>query len=242
MTSKAIKNMTNRISPTRLAGHLRQFLALALIFAIGPAPALFAQASAIGQSVAAAPMSLHITILDGEDALNSIRERTAREPIVQVEDENHKPVAGALLLFTINGGPEGASGSFSGISSTLSVTTGPDGRGVAHGLLPNKTPGKYTITVSATLGTLVATAIIHQSNVAGAAPGEGGSSSSVSPAQPNPSSGSIGTKTPGRLARIPKKYWAIGGGIVVVGTVLGVTLTRGNGATTITPGNGTVGP
>jgi hypothetical protein len=242
MTSKAIKKMTNRISPNRLAGHVRQLLALALIFAICPAPALLAQASAVGQSVAATPMSLHITILDGEDALNSIRERTAREPIVQVEDENHKPVAGALLLFTINSGPEGASGSFSGISSTLSVTTGPDGRGVAHGLLPNKTPGKYTITVSATLGTLVATAIIHQSNIAGAAPGGSSSSSSVSPEQPNPNSGSIGTKTPSRLARIPKKYWAIGGGIVVVGTVLGVTLTRGSGATTITPGTGTVGP
>jgi hypothetical protein len=240
MTSKAMKKMTTRISPTRLAGTVRQLLALALIFAIGPAPALFAQASAVGQSVAATPMSLHITILDGEDALNSIRERTAREPIVQVEDENHKPVAGVLLLFTINGGPEGASGSFSGISSTLSVTTGPDGRGVAHGLLPNKTPGKYTITVSATLGTLVATAIIHQSNVAGAAPGE--SSSSASPEQSNPNSGSIGTKTPGRLARIPKKYWAIGGGVVVVGTILGITLTRGSGATTITPGTGTVGP
>ena len=241
MTSKVTSKMMNRLSLSRLAGSVRQFLALALILAIGPAPALVAQASAVGQSVAATPMSLHITILDGEDALNSIRERTAREPIVQVEDENHKPVAGALLLFTINGGPEGASGSFSGISNTLSVTTGPDGRGVAHGLLPNKTPGKYTITVSATLGALVATAIIHQSNIAGAAPG-GSSSSSVSPEQPNPNSGSIGTKTPGRLAKIPKKYWAIGGGVVVVGTVLGVTLTRGSGATTITPGNGSVGP
>ena len=240
MTFKVIIEMTNRISRTRLAGSVRQFLALALIFAIGPAPAVFAQVSAVGQSVAATPMSLHITILDGEDALNSIRERTAREPIVQVEDENHKPVAGVLLLFTINGGTEGASGSFSGISSTLSVTTGPDGRGIAHGLLPNKTPGKYTITVSATLGTLVATAIIHQSNIAGASGST--SSSSVSPEQSNPNSGSIGTKTPGRLARIPKKYWAIGGGVVVVGTVLGITLTRGSGATTITPGNGSVGP
>ena len=234
--------MMKRFSPTRLADATRQFLALALIFAIGPAPALFAQASAIGQSVAATPMSLHITILDGEDALNSIRERTAREPIVQVEDENHKPVAGALLLFTINGGPQGASGSFAGASSTLSVTTGADGRGIAHGLLPNKTPGKYTITVSATLGTLVATAIIHQSNIAGAVPSASSSSAAASPEQPAANSGSIGTKTPGRLARIPKKYWVIGGGVVVVGTVLGITLTRGNGATTITPGNGTVGP
>src|SRR5579863_6856916 len=38
---------------------------------------------------------LLITILDGEGALNDIRKGTAREPIVQVEDENHRPVAGA---------------------------------------------------------------------------------------------------------------------------------------------------
>ena len=84
-----------------LRNTLRRFVALSLVFvsvfAIGPTAPLFAQ-------VAAAPMMLHITILDGEDSLNNIRERTAREPIVQVEDENHKPVAGALLLFSIQNG------------------------------------------------------------------------------------------------------------------------------------------
>lgn len=231
--------MTRSLSPAPIAGVARRLLAFTLIFVLGPAPALFAQASAVGQSVAAVPMSLHITILDGEDALNSIRERTAREPIVQVEDENHKPVAGALILFTINSGPEGATGSFSGVSSTLSVTTGADGRAIAHGLLPNKTPGKYTISVSATLGTLVATAIIHQSNVAGTGPGE---SSSSQGSTEQATSTATKSKIPGRFARIPKKYWAIGGGVVVVGTVLAVTLTTGKSATTITPGTGTVGP
>jgi len=231
--------MTRNHSLVRIAAAVRRLLALTLIVAIGPTPALLAQVSAVGQSIAGTPMSLHITILDGEDALNSIRERTAREPIVQVEDENHKPVAGALILFSINSGPEGATGTFSGVSSTLSVTTGPDGRGVAHGLLPNKTPGKYTITVTATLGALVATAIIHQSNVAGAAPGEGSSSSSSTE---QPTSTNTNSKSPGRFAKIPKKYWIIGGGIVVVGTVIAVTLTTGKSSTTITPGTGTVGP
>lgn len=241
--------MTLIYSLNRYGSAARQVLALALIIALCLAPALLAQASAVGQSIAAVPMSLHITILDGEDALNSIRERTAREPIVQVEDENHKPVAGALLLFTINGGGEGAGGSFSGLS-TLSVTTGADGRGIAHGLLPNKTPGKYTITVSATLGALVATAIIHQSNVAGAAPGESSSAQTAtqqtgtqqSTATTSGTSTATRSRIPGRLARIPKKYWAVGGAVVVVGTVLAVTLTTGKGATTITPGNGSVGP
>lgn len=140
-------------------------LVFASIFAIGPAAPLFAQ-------VAATPMMLHITILDGEDALNDIRERTAREPIVQVDDENHKPVAGALILFTMQNGGSGAGGTFNGLT-TLSVTTDAQGRAVAHGLKLNSTSGSYSIAVTATLGALVATAIIHQSLVAGAGGGGG---------------------------------------------------------------------
>ena len=186
----------------------RRSIALALVFAsvfaIGPSAPLFAQ-------VAAAPMMLHITILDGEDALNDIRERTAREPIVQVEDENHKPVAGALILFSIQNGGTGAGGTFNGLS-TLSVTTDSEGRAIAHGLKVNQTAGSYTISVTATLGALVANAVIHQTLVSGA--GGGGASSTpgaptatpaappaapVSPAEPvNPLSPTTpGTEAPG---------------------------------------------
>jgi len=35
------------------------------------------------------PNKLFITLIDGEGALNDIRTRTAREPIVEVDDENH---------------------------------------------------------------------------------------------------------------------------------------------------------
>ena len=35
-----------------------------------------------------APM-LNLVVLEGEGATNNIRQRTAREPIVQVQDENH---------------------------------------------------------------------------------------------------------------------------------------------------------
>ncbi len=48
----------------------------------------------------AAPNRIFIQIIDGEGALNDIRSRTAREPIVEVDDENHKPIAGALVLFS----------------------------------------------------------------------------------------------------------------------------------------------
>lgn len=113
---------------------------------------------------AAPPMQLRITILDGEGSLNNIRERTAREPIVQVEDQNHKPVAGALILFTVHS--EGDAGAtFPNGMTTYQTTTDVAGKATAKGLSPNGHAGAFTITVTATMGALTAEAIIHQQNV-----------------------------------------------------------------------------
>ena len=48
---------------------------------------------------AQAPTGLSINIVEGEGAINNIRQRVNREPIVQVEDQNHKPIAGAVVVF-----------------------------------------------------------------------------------------------------------------------------------------------
>ncbi len=55
---------------------------------------------------------LNIVIIEGEGAINNIKQRTAREPVVQVEDENHKPVAGAAVIFALS--DQGAGGTFAG--------------------------------------------------------------------------------------------------------------------------------
>jgi len=112
--------------------------------------------------------ALKIVVLEGEGAINNIKLRTAREPIVQVEDENHKPVAGALVLFTLP--DSGASGVFPGGSKTLMVYTDAQGRAAGKGLQPNKNAGQYQIAVNATFKGLTASATIGQSNaLAGAA-------------------------------------------------------------------------
>ena len=49
----------------------------------------------------AVPAKLNIVILEGEGAINNIKQRTAREAIVQVEDENRRPIAGAAVLFML---------------------------------------------------------------------------------------------------------------------------------------------
>lgn len=107
---------------------------------------------------------LVITILDGEGALNDIHQRTAREPIVQVEDENHRPIAGAAVLFTL---PDaGPSGSFAGGAQTFSTVTDSTGRAVARGLRPNNVSGNYSIQVRANYNGSTAETTIHQQNVA----------------------------------------------------------------------------
>jgi len=110
---------------------------------------------------------LNLVIIEGEGAINNIRQRTAREPIVQVEDENHKPVAGAAVLFLL---PEhGAGGTFADGSHSLSVTTNAQGRAAAHGMHLNHVQGQFQITVTATSNGLTATTVVSQSIALGAA-------------------------------------------------------------------------
>jgi hypothetical protein len=111
----------------------------------------------------AAPSRLFIQVLDGEGALNDVRGRTAREPIVQIEDENHKPIAGALVIFsTPSSGP---SALFSNGLTTFQTTTLADGKAVATGFKPNGMSGSYQIHVQATSGNLSSESVINQTNV-----------------------------------------------------------------------------
>src|ERR1022692_334718 len=80
-----------------------------------------------------APM-LNLVVLEGEGATNNIRQRTAREPVVQVQDENHKPVAGAIIVFTLPS--NGAGGAFANGARTLSMVRDRKGQAVAHGFGP----------------------------------------------------------------------------------------------------------
>jgi len=164
---------------------------------------------------------LNLVIVEGDGAINNIRQRTAREPVVEVQDDNHRPVAGALILFETP--TRGASGEFPGGAHTLSVTSDAQGRAVATGLRPNTNKGQYQIKVTASLNGATATAVITQSNAA-AGPGTSTSASS------------------GKIIAIV----AIAGAAIAGGVILG---TRGGGGssassspTTISAGAGTVGP
>ena len=177
---------------------------------------------------ASAPQALQIVILEGEGALNNIRDRTAREPIVEVQDENHKPVAGALVLFTIHSGTSGAGAAVGGASS-LSVTTGVNGQAILQGFQVNQVAGAYTIQVQAKLGNLTAQNTIHESN---------GSSSSTSETQQQASQTTASTGS--RLSILKNgKFLA---GAAVTGLALAIVFGVHSHSTGITAGNGSVHP
>jgi hypothetical protein len=122
----------------------------------------------ISATAQVAPM-LNLVVLEGEGATNNIRQRTAREPIVQVQDQNHKPVAGAIVVFTLPS--NGAGGTFANGARTLSMVSDSQGQAVARGFHPNGSKGQFQIHVNATFQGLTATASITQTNVALAATG-----------------------------------------------------------------------
>jgi hypothetical protein len=171
---------------------------------------------ALGQSEGV-PQTLQIVILEGEGALNNVKQRTAREQIVQVQDENHRPVAGVLVTFVL---PEyGPSGTFLNGGRSFAATTDEAGRVVAPGFKPNAELGEFRIQVTADFRGRSAKAQIRQSNVRPSTP-----------------------EVP--IAHSAVFKWGIIGAVATAGVVAGVLVaTRGNGqGTTITSGTGTVGP
>ena len=113
------------------------------------------------------PTLLNIVVVEGDGAINNIRQRVARDPVVRVEDENHKPIAGAAVVFTLP--TEGATGDFAG-QKTITVTTDTKGLAVGKSMKLNPIPGKVPIHVTASYRGLSARMTINQ--VAVVPPGE----------------------------------------------------------------------
>jgi hypothetical protein len=168
------------------------------------------------------PTSLQIVIVEGQGAINNVKQRVNREPIVQVEDENHKPVAGAAVIFFLPN--QGPGGTFANGSTSLTTTTNAQGQAVARGIRFNNQAGAMEIRVAASFAGQTASAIITQTNVLGAAA----------------SGGSVGGMS------LTTKLLIIGavvGGAVAAGVIVANrgSSTTATPTTTITPGTVSVG-
>ncbi|HEV8414463.1 MAG TPA: hypothetical protein VGQ49_12775 [Bryobacteraceae bacterium] len=172
---------------------------------------------------AQAPTGLSINIVEGEGAINNIRQRVNREPIVQVEDQNHKPIAGAVVVFFLP--DSGASGTFADGSRMLMTVTDSQGRAAARGIRPNNQSGPMQIRVTANFQGLTASSVIAQSNIAAAAA----------------ASGFAGLSTAAKLVII----LGIAGGAAAAGAIVATHSGGGSSSSpttvTISPGTPTVG-
>ncbi|MGB9604559.1 MAG: hypothetical protein ACPL88_01615, partial [Bryobacteraceae bacterium] len=104
------------------------------------------------------PGILKVVVIEGEGAVNNIRTRSAVAPVVEVRDENDKPVVGAEVVFQLP--PAGPGGVFHGWMRTQTVRTNEQGRAAASGYTPNDQPGRFNIKVTATLGNKTGSAVI----------------------------------------------------------------------------------
>ena len=154
---------------------------------------------------AATSSGLTIVVIEGEDAINVIQQKTAVAPIIEVRDRNNQPVSGATVRFAIQGGRA----TFSG-AKTLTLTTNAAGRAAVTGLTPTGS-GALQITASATFeGQTAAAVTIAQTNVATAAQAAGGAAAGAG--------GGISATTIGIVAG---SVAAVAGGAIAAKQVLG---------------------
>jgi hypothetical protein len=110
-------------------------------------------------------VDLQIVVVEGEDGVNVIKNKTAVKPVVEVRDKNKAPgiavIAGVVVLFVL---PEsGPTGVFANGARWTSVTTDPNGRAVAGAIRPVG-QGPFKIEIRATYQGQYVTRSISQTN------------------------------------------------------------------------------
>ena len=156
--------------------------------------------------------ALRIVVLEGEDAVNIVQQKTAVRPLVEVRDRNNVPVSGATVTFTVGSGQPAA---FAGGAQTLTVTTNASGQAAAGGFTATGA-GKIQVQVQAAFQGQVATATITQTAFATAA---------AAAAAATAATGAAGTGTAATGAAIGTGA-AVGGGlplttIAIIGAAAG---------------------
>lgn len=125
--------------------------------------------------ISAQTTGLKIVVVEGQGAINNVRERRAKEPVVQVVDDGNAPVPGATVSFQLP--DNGPSGVFGTGERMLTMVTDAKGQAVGRGLRPNQVVGRFGIRVTASFRGETASTTIFQTNAApaGAASSGGGS-------------------------------------------------------------------
>ncbi|MDP9170433.1 MAG: Ig-like domain-containing protein [Acidobacteriota bacterium] len=231
----AISYSSNDIERKHLKKILAVFLAIQVTFPIvAQQPA--AQEPAAQQPVAPQPAGpeappamitggLKLFALEGQGAVNKIDTHQGTPPVVEVRDENDRPVEGATVVFRLP--PNGPGAMFPGQALSRTLRTNVQGQAIATGLTPNDLAGEFKIHVTATSGNKIGEIDIGQTN-----------STKTFAAHSKP------------RRKLPARWKLVAAGIGIAAVVVVVVLTTGgssstaavvNPTITITPGPVTIG-
>ncbi|MBI4903304.1 MAG: hypothetical protein HY820_06705 [Acidobacteria bacterium] len=189
------------LSSTRTGQHVRTLLAGFLCISLAlPVPG-WTQ----GATQSRSPGGLTVIVIQGQNALNNLKANIAVQPVVEVRDENDRPVPGAEVEFELP--MPGPSAIFLPGTRTQSTKTDMQGRARARDMAPNDQPGRFAIKVTATHGNRTGTVTIFQTNTS-----NGKSQSSV--------------RTSNKL------YWILG--VAAIGGIAGGVAATRNGSTAAT--------
>jgi hypothetical protein len=196
------------------AGKRQLLCSLCCLLSIELCPAL-----ARGQQTPA--LAPKIVVLEGEGGVNSIRQATARELLVQVTDQDNRPLARASVTFMLPA--SGAGAAF--VDGTKMVTLITDDKGLVRvvGMRPNSLEGKFEIRVTAAYQRQMARAVITQTNVM-----------ELPPAKPSAPSQPAAKKKGGSGKLIAILVAAAGGGVGAAMAARGGG-SKGGGGPTPTP-------
>lgn len=106
--------------------------------------------------------AIRIVVVEGEGAINNLRLKRAKEPVIRVETDQGAPVSGAVVHFLAPA--DGPGGVFLDGSATATALTDSQGLATARGFRPNQTAGQFQIHVTASYYGQTATARIAQIN------------------------------------------------------------------------------
>jgi hypothetical protein len=106
--------------------------------------------------------TLKILILEGQNAINSTERGMATAPVIEVRNQDDRPVEGASVTFRLP--PKGPGGFFPGQQLSRTVLTNVQGQAIGSGLVPNQESGRFRIHVTATASNRMGETDIVQTN------------------------------------------------------------------------------
>ena len=198
-------------------------LSFLLVALLATPPTTFSQVNNPVQSQGLPTIrSLRVVALAGQGETNDLERGIMAPLVVQVLDQNGRPVEGADVVFRFP--LEGPSAAFPGQKNSLSTRTNADGQAAATGWRANSQVGTFEVRITATRGNEMGETSIRMSNA---------------------------TQIVGETSKRRKRWWsspwtkiAIAAG--VAGAVTAIVLAKRDGDSTtptitITPGSPSVG-